>query len=106
LEKKIGVIGLGNIGFGMACNLLKARFPVVCFDIRDERMQALKKKGAAIAPNVGAVGRQCSVVFSVVLDYPQNLAILEGPEGLLQNMSPGHTIFHQFQEMGYPFNAS
>jgi 3-hydroxyisobutyrate dehydrogenase len=84
---------LGNIGFGMACNLLKAGFQVVAGDIRHEVIEAVQEKGAAIASNAGAVGRQCSVVFSVVLDYPQNLAIFEGPEGLLQNMSPGGTIF-------------
>lgn len=93
MGKKVGVIGLGNIGFGMACNLLKAGFQVVACDIRHELMEGIQKKGATIAPNAGAVGRQCSVVFSVVLDYPQNLTILEGPDGLLQSMSPGSTIF-------------
>ena len=93
MGKKVGVIGLGNIGFGMACNLLKAGFQVVVCDIRHELMDAAQKKGATIAPNVGAVGRQCSVIFSVVLDYPQNLTILGGPDGLLRNMPPGRTIF-------------
>ena len=29
MEAKVGVIGVGNIGFGMCCNLLKAGFKVV-----------------------------------------------------------------------------
>jgi 3-hydroxyisobutyrate dehydrogenase len=77
----------------MACNLLKTGFEVVACDIRHERTEAVQKKGAAIAASSGKVGRQCSVVFSVVLDYPQNLAILEGPEGLLRDMRAGSTIF-------------
>jgi L-threonate 2-dehydrogenase len=93
LEKRVGIIGLGNIGFGMASNLLKAGFQVVACDLRQEVVKALEKKGAVIAANAGAVGKQCSVVFSVVLNYPQNLAILEGPEGLLQSMAAGGTIF-------------
>jgi len=93
LGKWVGIIGLGNIGFGMACNLLKAGFQVVACDIRREAVDALEKKGAAIAANAGAVGRQCSIVFSVVLNYPQSLSILEGPDGLLQNMTAGSTIF-------------
>ena len=93
MGKRVGIIGLGNIGFGMACNLLKAGFEVVASDIRHERTEAVQKKGATIAASAGAVGRQCSVVFSVVLNYPQNLAILEGPDGLLQNMPAGSTIF-------------
>jgi putative dehydrogenase len=93
LGKRVGVIGLGNIGFGMASNLLKAGFQVVACDLRHEVVKALEKKGAAIAANAGAVGKECSVVFSVVLNYPQNLAILEGPDGLLRNMTAGGTIF-------------
>jgi len=93
LGKRVGIIGLGNIGFGMACNLLKAGFQVVAYDIRHETVEAVEKKGAAIAANAGVVGRQCSVVLSVVLNYPQNLAVLEGPDGLLQNMPAGGTLF-------------
>jgi putative dehydrogenase len=92
LGKRVGIIGLGNIGFGMACNLLKAGFEVVACDIRREPTEELQKKGAVIALNAGEVGKQCSIVFSVVLDFPQNLSILQGPEGLLRRMSPGHTI--------------
>ncbi len=77
----------------MAGNLLKAGFQVVAYDIRHETVEAVEKKGAAIAANAGAVGRQCSVVLSVVLNYPQNLAVLEGPDGLLQNMPAGGTLF-------------
>jgi len=93
LGKRVGIIGLGNIGFGMACNLLKAGFEVVACDIRHERTEAVEKKGGTIAASAGAVGKQCSVVFSVVLNYPQNLAVLEGPDGLLQNMPAGGTLF-------------
>lgn len=93
MGKRVGIIGLGNIGFGMACNLLKAGFQVVAYDIRHETVEAVEKKGAAIAANAGVVGRQCSVVLSVVLNYPQNLAVLEGPDGLLQNMPAGGTLF-------------
>jgi len=90
---KVGVIGVGNIGFGMFCNLLKAGFDVVAYDIRPEPLEALREKGGTIAPNPGAVGRECPLIFSVVQDYPQNLAVLEGPAGLLRNMPPGSTLF-------------
>jgi len=90
---RVGVIGTGNIGFGMCCNLLNAGFEVTAHDIRPEPLQALREKGASIGSNAGAVGRECPIVFSVVFDYPQNLAILEGPDGLLENMAPGGCIF-------------
>ncbi len=93
MKARAGLIGLGNIGFGMACNLLRAGFEVTAYDLRPEPLEALRAKGGAIAPNVAAVGRGCPLVFSVVLDYPQNLEILDGPAGLLGSMAPGSTVF-------------
>ena len=93
MEVKVGVIGVGNIGFGMCCNLLKAGFKVVAYDVRPEPLEALRGKGATIAPYPATVGQECPLVFSVVLDYPQNLVILDGPAGLLRNMTPGSTVF-------------
>ncbi len=90
---KVGVIGVGNMGFGMACNLLKAKFEVVAYDLRQEPLETLRAKGAAIAPDIATVGRECPLVFSVVLDYQQNLGILDGPNGLLRSMKPGGAVF-------------
>ena len=89
----VGIIGVGNMGFGMSRNLLKAGYQVVVYDLRPEPLEALAAEGATIATDPGEVGRACGLVFSVVLDHPQNLAILEGPEGLFKQMAPGGTIF-------------
>ena len=93
MKGKAGVIGLGNMGFGMACNLLRAGFEVIAYDLRPELLEAFRTKGGTRAPDVAAVGRECPLVFSVVLDYPQNLEILDGPAGLLKSMAPGGTVF-------------
>jgi L-threonate 2-dehydrogenase len=90
---KVGIIGVGNMGFGMGCNLLKAGFEVVAHDLRQEPLEALRAKGATIAPDLATLGRECPLVFSIVLDYQQNLGILDGPAGLLRSMSPGSAIF-------------
>jgi putative dehydrogenase len=93
MKTKVGVIGAGNIGFGMCLNLLRAGFETVVCDVRPEPLDALRGRGAVIAPHPGAVGRACEIVFSVVLDYAQNLNIMKGPDGLLGNMAPGGCIF-------------
>ena len=36
MERTVGVIGLGNMGRGMATNLLEAGFPLVAYDVRPE----------------------------------------------------------------------
>ena len=90
---KIGVIGTGNIGFGMCCNLLEAGFELVVYDVRSEPLSALDSRGANIVSSPADVGRACRLVFSVVFDHPQNLAVLQGPDGLLEKMAPGGCIF-------------
>ena len=60
---KVGIIGVGNMGFGMGCNLLKAKFEVVAYDLRQEPLEALRAKGATIAPDIATVGRECPLVF-------------------------------------------
>ena len=93
MENKVGVVGIGNMGIGIATNLLKADFNVHVYDIRPERFEEMKKKGAVIASSVSEMAQACSVVFSVLLDFKQNLSVLEGPEGLLENMKAGSCIF-------------
>ena len=93
MENNVGVVGIGNMGIGIATNLVKADFNVHVYDIRPERLEEMKKKGAVIASSLGELAQACPVVFSVLLDFEQNLSVLEGPEGLLENMKAGSCIF-------------
>lgn len=93
MSTKVGVIGAGNIGYGICINLLKNGFDLVVYDVRPEPLKLLKEKGATIASNPGDLGNQCKTVFVVVLDYKQNIAVLEGKDGLIENMAPGSLIF-------------
>ena len=49
---KIGFIGLGNMGSGMAANLLKAGHEVTVYNRTPAKAQALVKQGAHFAPHV------------------------------------------------------
>jgi len=93
MENHVGVVGIGNMGIGIATNLLKADFNVHVYDIRPEPLGEMKKKGAVVASSLGELAQACSVVFSVLLDFKQNLSVLDGAEGLLENMKAGSCIF-------------
>jgi 3-hydroxyisobutyrate dehydrogenase-like beta-hydroxyacid dehydrogenase len=93
MRKEVGVIGLGNMGFGIASNLLKAGFHVFVYDIRPEPMDKLKAKGAVAVSGVREMARSCPLVFSVLLDYKQNLDTLTGPDGLFEGMEEGGSVF-------------
>jgi len=89
----VGVVGAGNIGFGICINLLKSGFELFVYDVRSEPLKLLKEKGATIVSNPGDLARQCQTIFLVVLDYEQNLEVLDGNEGIIKNMLPDNVIF-------------
>ena len=48
--KRTGLIGLGDMGMGMARNLLAAGFPLTGLDLRAERMTMLQDAGGMAPP--------------------------------------------------------
>src|SRR6202043_3344613 len=60
---KIGFIGLGMMGRGMAANLQKAGHQLIVHDIRRAAAEPYLAKGAIWADSPKAVGEQSEVVF-------------------------------------------
>ena len=63
---KLGFIGLGTMGAGMALNLRKAGHELVVHDVRKESAQPHLAAGATWADTVAEVGRAADVVFTSV----------------------------------------
>ena len=47
--KNIGVIGLGNMGIGIASNLLKNKFQVWGYDVSHDRLNIFEEMGGSLA---------------------------------------------------------
>lgn len=90
--KRTGLIGLGDMGMGMARNLLAAGFPLTGLDLRAERKTLLQDAGGMAADNAAQLGRAADVVFIMVLNGQQVMQLLQGEDGLLAGMQPGGTI--------------
>ena len=88
----VGVIGLGNMGTGMAKNLLKKGFKLMVYDIRDEALREMVELGAGIATSPRHVGEQSQVVFIMVLNGAQVKEVVTGKQGLLEGIKPGATV--------------
>ena len=56
---KAGVIGLGDMGSGLARNLIKNGFETSGYDLSEQRMQAFQDMGGLPAQNTGQAGRCC-----------------------------------------------
>jgi 3-hydroxyisobutyrate dehydrogenase len=90
---KVGFIGLGTMGLGMALNLRKAGYDLVVYDVRKESAQPLIAAGATWADSVGALGRVADVVFTSVPGPKEMQEVGMGPGGLLESMRPGSVWF-------------
>jgi 3-hydroxyisobutyrate dehydrogenase len=90
---KIGFIGLGRMGQGMAGNLVKAGVPLVVFDANPEATRALMEAGAQAASSIADVARQVSVVFTSLPGPVQVEEVVLGPQGILANMTPELVLF-------------
>lgn len=88
-QMKVGFIGLGTMGAGMALNLLKAGYDVVVFDIRKESAAPQLAAGAAWAESVAELGRTADVVFTSIPGPKEMQAIGLGEGGLVESMRSG-----------------
>jgi len=90
--KRIGIVGLGDMGIGMAKNVLQSGRELVGYDLRTERVEMLEALGGTAAASVQEVGQGSDAVFVMVLNGAQVEEVITGPDGLLESMTPGSTI--------------
>jgi len=92
-EMKIGFIGLGMMGSGMAANLQKAGHELVVHDLRRAAAEPYLAKGAVWADTPRAVAEASEVVFTSLPGPPEVEAVALGSDGLLSGMSRGKAYF-------------
>jgi 3-hydroxyisobutyrate dehydrogenase len=90
---KLGFIGLGTMGAGMALNLRKAGHDLVVHDVRKESAQPHLAAGATWADTVADVGRAADVVFTSVPGPKEMQQIGMGEGGLLSTLRKGSVWF-------------
>ena len=90
---KVGFIGLGTMGGGMALNLQKAGFELVVNDIRKASAERHIAKGALWVDTARQVGEACEVVFSSLPGPKEMESVALSADGLLAGMKKGSTWF-------------
>ncbi|MGO9154085.1 NAD(P)-dependent oxidoreductase [Mycobacterium sp.] len=87
---EIGFIGLGNMGRGMAANLLKAGHHVTVYNRSPAKAQDLAQQGATTARTVAeACGG--AVVFTMLADDQAVENVTFGDDGIVASLQPGAT---------------
>jgi 3-hydroxyisobutyrate dehydrogenase/putative dehydrogenase len=90
--KDIGFVGLGDMGSGMAGNLLRAGFNVHGYDRVPARLEWLEREGGHPAESAASVGERSGAAFVMVMNGDQARDATLGPVGLAQGMQRGGTI--------------
>jgi len=87
---KIGFIGLGNMGAGMAANLLKAGHEVTAYNRSEDKVAALAQQGAKPAKTVAET---CGgdIVITMLANDDAVSAVTFGDDGVLASLRPGTT---------------
>jgi 3-hydroxyisobutyrate dehydrogenase-like beta-hydroxyacid dehydrogenase len=89
MSKRIGFVGLGQMGQPMALNLLQTGYRLRVFDLREERMAPLVAEGAEPGASPGAVTEPGGIVLSMVPDDRTLLVVALGEGGILSRLGRG-----------------
>jgi 3-hydroxyisobutyrate dehydrogenase-like beta-hydroxyacid dehydrogenase len=86
----IGFIGLGNMGRGMAANLVNAGHTLTVYNRDAAKADPLVRQGAALALTVAeACGGD--IVMTMLADDPAVEEVVFGEQGVLPSLAPGAT---------------
>ena len=75
---KIGFIGLGNMGQGMADNLLNKGVDLMVFTRSLEKISAMKKKGAKGASSIEEISKETELIFICLPNVETSIQIVKG----------------------------
>jgi 3-hydroxyisobutyrate dehydrogenase len=90
---RVGFIGLGMMGKGMAANLQKAGHDLVVHDLSRAAAEPFLAKGAVWANSPKQVGEQTEIVFTS-LPVPADVeSVALGANGLIEGMRPDTAFF-------------
>ncbi len=90
--KKVGIVGLGDMGIGMAKNIVNNGFDLIGYDLRSERLKLLSQLGGRPAASCREVGENANIVFVMVLNGTQVHDVVLGKDGLIEGMEKESTV--------------
>jgi 3-hydroxyisobutyrate dehydrogenase len=92
-EKKAGVVGLGNMGGGIARNFQKSGIPLMVWDVAPAARNAFSAMaGVEIAPP-GEMAAACTMMIFVVPATPEIASCFEGKNGVLARAAGGLVVY-------------
>ena len=91
-SKKVGFIGLGAMGFGMACNIVKSGVPTTVYDIDEKKVRAVADRGAMASASIASLARNSDVVITILPDEGAVEKVYLGRSGLVEAVKNGSIL--------------
>ncbi|CAJ0741843.1 L-threonate dehydrogenase [Ralstonia mannitolilytica] len=91
-DRKVGVIGLGAMGLGIAKTLRHNGYTVAACDVRPGAAAEFAREGGIACATPAEVAAHADVIVSVVVNAAQTESVLFGENGAAAAMKPGSTF--------------
>lgn len=92
MAERVGFIGLGIMGMGMARNLLKAGFSLQVWNRTASKAESLVGEGATVAATPAAVAANSDIIITCVSDTPDVEKVILGEDGVIQGAKAGALV--------------
>lgn len=92
MAERIGFIGLGIMGGGMASNLVRAGFELSVWNRTASRAEPVVALGATLRASPAEVAQNSDIVITCVSDTPDVEHVILGDEGILEGARSGMLV--------------
>src|SRR5262245_29063687 len=89
VSMKVGFIGLGRMGRGLAGRVLGDGHDLTVFNRTAEKAAELAKAGARVASSIGGACEGCEVVITMLTDDAAIKEVAQGSRGILDSLPAG-----------------
>ena len=89
---KVGFIGLGNMGQGMADNLLSKDTDLTVFTRTRSKIDVMVSKGSKGAKSIEDIANNCDLILTCLPDVQTSKDIFLGDKGLVNYVNSNHIV--------------
>jgi 3-hydroxyisobutyrate dehydrogenase len=87
--KKVGFVGLGNMGARMSTLLLEADYEVIGYDINEDFVNQLLPKGLKKASSLNDISKEIDIIITML---PNGEIVEQVLDSIIDNLKPGTLI--------------
>ena len=92
MDERIGFIGLGIMGQGMARNLLDAGAELTVWNRTRSKMDPFLEAGARGADDPADLAQKCDIIITCVSDTPDVEEVILADDGVIHGVQPGSLV--------------